>query len=336
MLRQVGGAGRSDMRAVFVTQFGGPEVMVLGEAPDPVPTSGQVLVDVEVAGVTFVETQMRAGTDQWHERPGLPYVPGGMVAGRVGAAGDGVDPAWVGRRVLAGTGGTGGFAERAVADVGELVPVPDGLGLPDAIALHTDGSTATGLVEGAGIKPGDWVLVEAAAGGVGSILVQLAIAAGAHVVAAARGVRKLDAARALGAAAVVDYSEAGWTERVREATGGRGPDVVFDGVGGTVGRAAFEVTAHGGRFSVHGAASGEATVVDPREAADRGVQVLPIEQLFSFGPQMHRWAVQILAEAQAGRVRPLIGQTFPLDQAAAAHAAIETRQALGKTLITVT
>lgn len=323
------------MRAVLVTRFGGPEVMVLGEVPDPVPGPGQAVVDVAVSGVTFVETQMRAGTDRWHERPALPYVPGGMVAGRVSAAGDGTDPGWVGRRVLAGTGNTGGFAERAVVDAIELIPVPDRLDLSDAVALHTDGSTATGLVEGAQIKAGDWVLVEAAAGGVGSLLVQLAVTAGAHVVAAARGERKLDATRALGAEIAVDYSQPGWAEQVREATGGSGPDVVFDGVGGAIGRAAFEVTARGGRFSVHGASSGEPTIIDPQEAHTRGVQVLPIEQLFTFGPKMRGWAEQIMAETAAGRVRPMIGQTFPLEQAAAAHAAIESRQALGKTLITV-
>jgi len=324
------------MRAILVERFGGPEGMVLGEVPDPIAGAGQVLVDVAVAGVTFVETQMRAGKDRWHQRPKLPYIPGGMVAGRVSAIGSGVHPAWLGRSVLAGTGNVGGFAERAVAGVDELVPVPEGLELSDAIGLHTDGSTAVGLVEGAAVKPGDWVLVEAAAGGVGSILVQLAVTAGARVVAAARGPRKLDAARALGAAVVVDYSEPGWAERVREATGGPGPDVVFDGVGGTIGRAAFEVTARGGRFSIHGASSGEATDVDPQDADRRGVEVLPIEQLFTFGPRMRGWADTVLAAAVAGRVRPLIGQRFPLEQAAAAHAAIESRQALGKTLITVT
>ncbi|MGW0660934.1 alcohol dehydrogenase catalytic domain-containing protein [Streptodolium elevatio] len=123
--------------------------MVLGEAPDPVPGTGQVVVDVAFAGVTFVETQMRAGTDQWHERPELPFIPGGMVAGRVSATGVGVAPDWVGRRVLAGTGGTGGFAERVAADASELITVPDALDLSGALALHTDGSTAAGLLEGA-------------------------------------------------------------------------------------------------------------------------------------------------------------------------------------------
>jgi NADPH2:quinone reductase len=92
------------MRVVRVVRFGGPEALVPGEAPDPVAGPNQVVVDVAVAGMTFVETQIRRGTDRWHERPSLPYVPGGLVAGRVSAVGSGVDPAWLGRRVLAGTG----------------------------------------------------------------------------------------------------------------------------------------------------------------------------------------------------------------------------------------
>ncbi|MEU5563311.1 zinc-binding dehydrogenase [Micromonospora musae] len=323
------------MRVVHVTRFGGPEVLVPGEVPDPVAGAGQVVVDVSIAGITFVETQIRRGTDKWHDRPELPYVPGGVVGGRVRTVGAGVDPGWWGRRVVAGTGGSGGFAEQTVVTVGDLVAVPEGLGLPEACALHPDGSTALGLVEGAGIRPREWVLVEAAGGGVGSLLVQLARSAGARVVAAARGRRKLDLARELGAEATVDYSEPGWAKRVVEATGGAGPDVVFDGVGGEVGRAAFEVTAEGGRFSVHGAASGRATAIDPAEARRRGVRVLGIEQLFGFVPHKQRWAEQVLSEAAAGRVRPVIGQTFALERAAEAHAMIEARRALGKTLLLV-
>ncbi|GAB2582215.1 zinc-binding dehydrogenase [Streptomyces capparidis] len=321
------------MRVVRVVRFGGPEVLVPGEAPEPEAGPGEVVVDVAVAGMTFVETQIRRGTDQWHERPPLPYVPGCLVAGRVSAVGAGVDPAWLGRRVVADVGDTGGFAERAVAEVGELFPVPDGLELPEATALYGDGATAQGLAENARIRPGEWVLVEAAAGGVGSLLVQLARAAGARVVGAARGARKLDVVRELGADAVVDYSAPDWTERVLAATGGAGPDVVFDGVGGAIGRAAFEVTARGGRFSVHGAASGEVTRIDPERARDRGVEVLGIEQLFDFPPHAVRRAERMMSQAAAGVVRPVIGQTFPLERAADAHAAIEYRTAVGKTLL---
>ncbi|MEV0398504.1 zinc-binding dehydrogenase [Actinoallomurus sp. NPDC050550] len=323
------------MRVVRVTRFGGPEVLVPGQAPDPVAGPGQVVVEVAVAGVTFVETQIRRGTDKWHARPEVPYVPGGLVAGRVSSVGSQVDPTWSGRRVIAGTGETGGFAERAVAAVEDLFPVPDGLGLPEATALHSDGSTALGLTERAKVRPGEWVLVEAAAGGVGSLLVQLALSAGARVVGAARGSRKLGLIRDLGADAVIDYSEPGWTKRVLEATGGAGPDVVFDGVGGEIGRAAFEVTAHGGRFSVHGASSGEATIIDPAVARHKNVEVIGIEQLFDFGPHVVRRAEQMMSKAAAGLIRPIIGQTFPLERAADAHAAIEDRTAVGKTLLLV-
>ncbi|MDO3684889.1 zinc-binding dehydrogenase [Micromonospora sp. C28ISP2-4] len=310
-------------------------MLVPGQAPDPVAGPGQVVVDVAVAGMTFVETQIRRGIDRWHERPQLPYVPGGLVAGLVSAVGAQVDDAWLGRRVLASTGETGGFAERAVALVGDLFPVPDGLSLPEATALYSDGSTAQGLVEHAEIGAGDWVLVEAAAGGVGSLLVQLARAAGARVVGAARGGRKLDVVRELGADAAVDYSEPGWAKRVLEVTGDAGPDVVFDGVGGEIGRAAFEVTARGGRFSVHGASSGAATLIDPAEASQRDVKVIGIEQLFDFGPHVVRWAERMMSQAAAGLVRPIIGQTFSLERAADAHAAAENRTAVGKTLLLI-
>ncbi|MEU4827184.1 zinc-binding dehydrogenase [Actinomadura sp. NPDC023710] len=323
------------MRVVQALRFGGPEVLVPGEAPDPAAGAGKVVVDVAVAGMTFVETQIRRGVDKWHARPSLPYVPGGLVAGHVSSVGARVDPAWLGRRVIAGTGETGGFAERAVAEVEELFPVPDGLGLPEAIALHSDGSTAQGLTETAGIGPGEWVLVEAAAGGVGSLLVQLARAAGARVLGAARGAHKLDLIRELGADAAVDYSEPAWTKRVLEATDGAGPDVVFDGVGGRIGRAAFEVTARGGRFSVHGASSGEVTLIDSADARSRGVDVIGIEQLFDFRPNVVRWAEQMMSQAATGLVRPIIGQTFPLERAADAHAAIEDRTAVGKTLLLI-
>ncbi|HZC27437.1 MAG TPA: zinc-binding dehydrogenase [Actinopolymorphaceae bacterium] len=315
-----------------MTRFGGPDVLVPAEAPDPVAGPGQVVVDVAVAGITFVETMIRRGVDKWHERPQLPYVPGGVVAGRVCQVGDGVDRSWLGQRVIAETGQTGGFAELAVARTQDVIPVPQGLGLPDAAALHTDGSTALGLVEGARILPGECVLVEAAGGGVGTLLVQLARARDATVVGAARGATKLDLVRDLGAHAV-DYSDADWTKHVLELTGGAGPGVVFDGVGGHIGRAAFELIARGGRFSIHGASSADSTPIDPAEAEHRGVEVLGIEQLYGFGPRMRQWAEQVMADAAAGRIRPIIGQTVPLERAADAHAAIEARSVVGKTLL---
>src|SRR6266511_2738423 len=139
-----------------------------------------------------------------------------------------------------------------------------------------------------------------------------------------------------GGDAAVDYSQPDWTERVREATGGAGPDVVFDGAGGQIGLAAFEATARGGRFSAHGAASGGFAAIDPQEAERRGVTVRGIEQVRGAAPEIARRRLErALAEAAAGRIRPVIGQTFPLERAADAHAAIESRDVLGKTLLVI-
>ncbi|MGP3999353.1 zinc-binding dehydrogenase [Streptomyces sp. 8N706] len=322
------------MRVVQATAFGGPSVLVGGEAPEPVARAGQVVIAVGVAVVEFVETQIRRGESPGPALPRPPYVPGHTVAGEVLRAGAGVDSHWVGRRVVASALG-GGYVERAVAAVDELVPVPEGVRLREAAALHGDGSTALGLMENARIRPGEWVLVEAAGGGVGSLLVQLADAAGARVIGAAGGQRKLRPVRELGARVAVDSSEPEWTKRVHEATDGAGPDVVFDGVGGETGRAAFGVTARGGRFSVHGASSGTLTRIDPEEAERRGVTVLGIEQLHRFPAGAGRRAGQALAEAAAGRLTPLIGGAFPLERACEAHAAIEARDVVGKTLLLV-
>jgi hypothetical protein len=132
---------------------------------------------------------------------------------------------------------------------------------------------------------------------------------------------------------VVDYSEPDWRERVREATGGTGPDLVFDGAGGELGRAAFEITARGGRFSAHGGPSGGFTEIDPHEAERRRVTVRGIEQVQYSPAELHRMTERALSEAAAGRIKPAIGRTFPLEKAADAHAAIEAREVVGKTLL---
>ena len=133
----------------------------------------------------------------------------------------------------------------------------------------------------------------------------------------------------------MDYSQQGWPEQVREATGGPGPDVVFDGVGGQIGLAAFEITARGGRFSAHGAPSGGFAEIDPREAERRGVTVRGIQHVQFSPADGKRLIERVLSEAAAGRIRPVIGQTFSLERAADAHAAIEARGVIGKTLLLI-
>ncbi len=324
-------------QVVQVTRFGGPEVLAAISMPDPVPGPGEVVIDVSVADVLFLDAVIRSGRAAAWFPVTPPYVPGNGVAGQVSAIGEGADPGWVGRAVIGRTGaggGSGGYAEQVAVPAGQLVPVPAGAALAEAAAVLHDGTTALGLAASTGIRPGEWVLILGAAGGLGILLGQLAAARGARVIAAARGKAKLDLLAELGAA-VVDYGEPDWLDQVVRATGGPGPDVVFDGAGGPLGAAAFSVIAGGGRFSAHGAASGGFAPINADEAARRGVTVRGIEQV-QFGPGEHgKLAGQALAELAADRIRPLIGQTFPLHQAAAAHTALEDRSALGKTLLTV-
>jgi NADPH:quinone reductase-like Zn-dependent oxidoreductase len=194
------------VRAIQVSEFGGPEILVGARVPEPVPGPGQVVVEVAVAPTDFVQTQLRSGVTPGPPLPEPPYVPGATVSGEVVAAGDGVDPRWLGRRIVTHTvTGYGGYTELSVSTVDSPITVPDEVGLLEAPASHDDGSTAIGLMEGAAVQPGEWVLVEAEGGGVGSLLVQLAVAVGTQVVGAARRPAKLDLACELGAKAVVDY-----------------------------------------------------------------------------------------------------------------------------------
>ena len=314
---------------MWLEEFGGPGALVEGEAPDPVVGPGEALIEVAFSSITFVETQFRAGRFNPFSTE-LPVIPGNGVGGVVASVGAGADGRLVGRRVVSGTGGSGGYAERVAVDAGGLFEVPDGLDLDDALALLADGRTATMLVRKAGLRRGERALVEAAAGGVGALLVQLARAAGAGVVAVAGGPRKVGLALDLGADVAIDYREPGWAERVREAVGE--VDVVFDGVGGEIARSAFGLLGRGGRMLSFGMASGEWVDVSD-EAAGRGVELI--------GPQrptpeeMRVSTEHSLSEAASGRLRPVLGQRFPLRRAADAHAAIESRATVGKTLLEV-
>jgi NADPH2:quinone reductase len=318
------------MQAIWLRAFGGPEVLEPGEAPDPVAGPGEVVVDVAFANITFVETQMRAtGRGPLAAEP--PLIPGNGVGGTVAAVGAGTDPSLLGRRVVTSTGGRGGYAERVAVGADALIEVPDGLALDDAVALLADGRTATLLVRAVAPRPGERVLVEAAAGGVGTLLVQLVRAAGATVVAAAGGQRKLAMARELGAHHAVHYTTAGWGDAVRAATGGL--DIVLDGVGGAIAATAFDLLTPGGRMLSYGLAGGSWAAIDPAQAQARRVTLVPMARP---APEEARAATRdALDAAAARRLRPVIGRRFPLADAAAAHAAVEARATMGKTLLVV-
>jgi NADPH:quinone reductase len=321
------------VRAVVLEAFGPPDVLVATEVPAPTVGAGQVLIDVELANVTFVETQVRAGNPPDPAMaPTLPTIPGNGVGGVVTAVGAGTDRSLLGARVVTSTGGSGAYAEQVAVDAGGVLRVPDGLGLAEAVALLADGRTAALLVEAAAVADGETVLVEAAAGGVGTLLLQLAGRRGAQVVAAAGGARKLALARELGAHATVDYRDPDWPERVRAEVRG-GVDVAFDGVGGAVGRVAFELVRDGGRFVPFGMAGGEFAQPREEDVIRRQVRIVHLGR--PSPAEVARVTREVLDDAAAGRLRPVIGQRFPLADAAAAHAAIERRATIGKTLLVV-
>ena len=318
------------MRAVVLNRFGPPGELVPVEVPDPVPGSGQVIVAVVAVSITFVETQIRAGHPPHPAMaPALPVILGNGVGGVISAVGADVEASLIGRRVVTTTGGSGGYAELVAVQHADVIDVPETLDMQTATALLADGRTALALMEAAAVRPGETVLVEAAAGGVGSLLVQLARRAGATVIGAAGGSRKVVVAAELGADVAVDYAEKGWPERVLDLAGQ--VDVVFDGVGGVVGQAAFGLLRDGGRCCTFGMASGEFTSIAGELAARRRITVLrgaPVS-----AERMRELSRRALDDAVGGGLRPLIGQTYPLSAASDAHAAIEARATIGKTLL---
>ncbi|SEG77134.1 NADPH2:quinone reductase [Actinacidiphila yanglinensis] len=323
------------MKAIRVHAFGPPDVLRVEDAATPDPAEGQVLVAVEAAGVSYGDVIVRSGRYPFPR----PYVPGLEVGGRVVAVGSGADPALVGSRVVAATVGMrGGYAELALADAAGVHAVPDGLPIDRAVAVFQAGALAIGMLDAIGLRPGDSVLVTAAAGRIGSLLVQRARTLGAGVViGVVGGERKAAAARDFGADVVVDYTGADWPERVREALGGRGADIVLDAVGGEVAQQALAATADGGgRFGLYGFTSGRWAELDDLTIGRRGLSVVGVLGIVFARParEQRADAALALAEAAAGRLVPAVHAGYPLERAAEAHAAVEGRATVGAVLIT--
>lgn len=320
------------MRAAVVTEFGGPDVIETQDWPDPVPAADQVLVEVEVADVIFVETAIRRGRHSQFFEVRPPYVPGGSLGGRVRAVGTGVPEEWLGKTVVGRSIGFGAHAELALTST-DLVEVPSDLDLGTAVAVFGDGFTALMLEELAPPMQGQEVLITASAGGMGLLLTQLAHKAGAHVIAAARGQEKLDLSKAQGADVTIDYGKPGWEKLVLAATDNQGADIVFEGAGGELGATAFTVVKDGGWFSAHGAPSGGFAAYDATEAERRGITVKGILDLRADSTTTTVTGVEVIKRAVAGDLVPVIDQVYDLDQLAEAHRALENRTLRGKALI---
>lgn len=322
------------MKVIRVREAGGPDVLRVEQADEPAPEAGQVLIANRIAGVGYGDVIVRSGRFPFP----LPFVPGLEVGGEVVAVGPGVDPDLVGRTVVATTvGNRGGYAERALAPAAYTFLVPDGLALPTAVAVFQAGAVAYGLLGAMRVAHGETVLVTAAAGRVGSLLVQLARAAGATVIGTAGG-DKVAAVAGFGADHAIDHRADGWAEQVRAVTGGRGADVVLDAIGGEIGARAVDAAADGaGRVGVYGFASGTWLALDAMTIGGRGLTVVgPLGIVFRKPDGEQRAdAERALAEAAAGRLTPHIHATYPLADAPAAHAEIEARRTTGAVLLGV-
>ncbi len=328
------------MRAIQIREPGGPEVLHVADVPTPEPGAGELLIRVAVAGVNFADIGLRSGMYHpgGHGRMAFPLTPGFEVTGTVAALGDGVMDWQVGQRVGAVLD-MGGYAEYAVVNTGDpakLIALPEGMDFATATALLVQGPTAHGTLYDAGrFQPGEAVLVQAAAGGVGSLAVQLARIGGAGTVVGTAGSdAKRDLVRDLGGVPV-DYTQPDWANAVRGATGGRGVDVVLESVGGDAAMQAWDALAPLGRVVMFGAAGGRPATPDMMRMNVMG------QSMVGFGgPWLRPGRAQAAREAmvrawRSGDLRFVMGPDFPLADAAAAHAAIQSRVTTGKVVLRV-
>ncbi|MDT5025498.1 MAG: NADPH:quinone reductase [Micromonosporaceae bacterium] len=325
------------MHAIRQHRFGPAENLVYEQVVDPQAGPGQVRIAVAAAGVHLIDTVIRSGVARGpFPLPTLPMIPGREVAGTVDQVADGVATRWLGQRVVAQLGqASGGYAELAICAVESLHPVPDGLTEEFAVAMIGTGRTALAILDLARIAADDVVLVTAAAGGLGSLLVQAARNAGAIVVGAAGGAVKTERVRQLGASVAVDYTDPEWTRALREELGDRQPTLALDGVGGRLGRDVLEALAPGGRLILFGFSSGEFTPLTAQDVMGRGLTVSSAvgSRLVGRPGGLRALEEEALATAASGRLVPLVGPAFPLDQAAAAHRAMQDRATVGKTIL---
>jgi NADPH2:quinone reductase len=319
------------MRAIQIREFGGPEVLELVDLPVPEPGDGQVLIKVSRAGVNFADTHTRENS--YLARQELPLIPGAEVAGVIDRAADGLEP---GQRVVAMLA-SGGYAEYAAAPAAATFPIPDGLGDGTALALVLQGLTAWHLFRtSAQLREGEAVVVHAAAGGVGSIAVQLAKPFGAgRVIATASSEEKRELALELGADAAVDPGAEDLNGALREANGGQKVDVVLEMAGGRVFDESLRALAPFGRLVAYGMASREQREVSNGTLMRKSQAVVGFWLAHCLGrPEMMDEPLRDLFERAArGELRAVEGTTYPLSEVGRAHEDLQARRTSGKLLL---
>lgn len=324
------------MHAIRQHEFGGPEVLVYEEVADPEPGPGQLRIDTRAAGVHLLDTSIRNGEQGGpFPLPQLPMIPGREAAGIVDAVGEGVDAAWIGKHVVAHLGpASSGYAEKAVREVESVHEIPEGVDFGEAVAMIGTGRTALMILSVGPVTAQDVVIVPAAAGGLGTLLVQAAKHAGAYVIGLAGGPDKVRLVAANGADAAIDYKAEDWTAVLDKALEGREATLLFDSVGGAIGRAAFDRLGFGGRMVVFGWSAGKPTEATVEDIVGRGLTVsgaLGPKLLAKLGG-LRVLEERSLAELAAGRLRPAV-HTFKLAEAADAHRALENRGTTGKVVL---
>ena len=305
------------MKAIRQYEFGGPDTLRYEDVPDPEPGPDQVRIDVHACGVHLVDATLRAGAEGGPPPPILPTIPGREVAGVVTTPG-----LWSGKRVVAHLGPTGGgYASVAVAPVTALHEIRASLPYEAAVALIGTGRTAEAILSEAKLRAGDVVLLPGAAGGLGILLTQAAVAAGAMVIGLAGGPAKTARVQA---DVVIDYLEPGWEGRVPTAT------VLLDGTGGAIGRALFDRMSPGGRVVLFGWSSGKPFSFGVWDLFRLGVTVS-----CAIGARIATWPGGMRSLETAALARPWVPvvTTFPLADAADAHVAMESRRTVGKTVL---
>lgn len=322
------------MKAWLCETLQGIGAMRMHDLPAPQPGPGEVRLAVRAASLNFPDLLIVEGKYQF--KPALPFVPGAEFSGVVEAVGEGVTNLRAGDRAAA-IGSTGGFATHAVVAASQAWRLPSGFDLEDAAAFaFTYGTSYHALMDRGALRAGETVLVLGAAGGVGSAAVQIAKAAGARVIAAVSTPAKAQACLAMGADAAIDLSSQGLRESLKALTDGRGPDVVYDPVGGDLAEPAFRSIAWRGRYLVVGFAQGTIPALPLNLALLKGAAIVGVfwgefvrREATGFAADMARLA-QWYAE---GRVKPVIDMRLPMAELPAAYARMATRQVIGKLLL---
>jgi NADPH2:quinone reductase len=323
------------MRALICKEFGPYDNMEVADVEAPPLGEGFVQVDVKAAGVNFPDILLVEG--KYQAQPPFPFIPGTECAGIVSELGKNTSGFKPGDRVIVATM-LGGFAEQAVAPAAQVIPIPDAMSFEHAAAFTTIyGTSYHALKQRAKLQPGESVLVLGAAGGVGLATVQLAKAMGAKVIAAASSAEKLEIAREGGADELINYTTEDLKARVREITGGKGVDVVYDPVGGDYSEAALRATGWGGRYLVIGFAAGPIPKVPLNLALLNSRDILGVFW-GAWAGRFPRENAQNMKELfdlyEAGKISPHISASYPLNDFAKAFADIMERRVKGKVILT--